>query len=153
MEDCIEDDYNSFDDIFAPRPPAKKNAVQSSTKDGHKSEIQPSHSQKGDHSRDSVRPAKRFLMGVGPDVRESHRQKVNAVAELSGETDTRPWADRYAPCNLDELAVHKRKVQDVRSWLMDAFTGNSRRVCVFSPTFYRLILYPRRAGSSVGSSN
>ena len=137
MEDRIEDDYNSLDDIFTSRVSAKK----LSRPDGRKSsEIQPPP--KGDHSRDSVRPAKRFLIGVGPDdVRKSPRQKANAVtARLSGEPDQRPWTDRYGPCNLDELAVHKRKVQDVQSWLMDAFAGTSRRVCVFSPTFYRLIL-------------
>ncbi|TBU21777.1 P-loop containing nucleoside triphosphate hydrolase protein [Dichomitus squalens] len=37
--------------------------------------------------------------------------------------DTRLWVDRYGPTNEDDLAVHKRKVQDVRHWLTEAF-GN-----------------------------
>lgn len=39
------------------------------------------------------------------------------------ELDARPWADRYAPGSLEELAVHKKKVQDVQSWLDDALRG------------------------------
>ena len=44
--------------------------------------------------------------------------------------DKRPWADRYEPENLEELAVHKKKVMDVRAWLLDAFSHPSRRVCI-----------------------
>lgn len=41
--------------------------------------------------------------------------------------DTRPWAERFAPVNLDELAVHKKKVTDVRGWLDAVIKGQLRQ--------------------------
>lgn len=41
--------------------------------------------------------------------------------------DLRPWADRFPPLNLNELAVHKRKVQDVRDWLQGVMAGKIRK--------------------------
>jgi hypothetical protein len=49
--------------------------------------------------------------------------------------DDRLWADKYEPQSLGDLAVHKRKVEDVRRWLVEAFSeqGRSeRRVCSLS---------------------
>ncbi|KAL5347496.1 RFC checkpoint protein Rad17 [Pseudogymnoascus australis] len=42
------------------------------------------------------------------------------------EENSRPWADRFAPTDLEELAVHKKKVSDVRGWL-DAVMGGKLR--------------------------
>ncbi len=36
------------------------------------------------------------------------------------------WVDKYAPQSLQDLAVHKRKVDDVRRWLEEAFSGKGR---------------------------
>jgi cell cycle checkpoint protein len=41
----------------------------------------------------------------------------------------RPWADRYGPANLEELAVHKKKVADVHKWLGEVLNGRDPRVC------------------------
>lgn len=41
--------------------------------------------------------------------------------------DSRPWTDRFGPSNLDELAVHKKKVQDVRTWLESVISGRDRQ--------------------------
>ncbi|KAF2201442.1 Rad17-domain-containing protein [Delitschia confertaspora ATCC 74209] len=41
--------------------------------------------------------------------------------------DERPWNEKYGPSSLDELAVHKRKVSDVRNWLCDVFSGQARK--------------------------
>ncbi|CAJ2513824.1 Uu.00g019430.m01.CDS01 [Anthostomella pinea] len=41
--------------------------------------------------------------------------------------DQRPWSERFGPINLDELAVHKRKVADVRRWLEDVMAGRLRQ--------------------------
>lgn len=41
--------------------------------------------------------------------------------------DQRPWTEKYQPKDMDELAVHKRKVQDVRSWLDSVTTGRDRK--------------------------
>lgn len=44
--------------------------------------------------------------------------------------DKRPWTEQFAPIDLTELAVHKRKVADVRSWLEMAFRGRRQKVLV-----------------------
>ncbi|KAL8703505.1 MAG: hypothetical protein Q9201_003315 [Fulgogasparrea decipioides] len=41
--------------------------------------------------------------------------------------DTRPWGDRYGPVSIEELAVHKKKVADVRDWLQSVFEGRSKK--------------------------
>ncbi|KAF1912367.1 Rad17 cell cycle checkpoint protein-domain-containing protein [Ampelomyces quisqualis] len=52
--------------------------------------------------------------------------------------DRRPWTDKYGPASLQELAVHKKKVADVRAWLADVFSGRGRQ---------RLLLLKGPAGS------
>ncbi len=41
----------------------------------------------------------------------------------------RPWVDKYAPTLLDEIAVHPKKVDDVRQWILNTFAGRSHKVC------------------------
>ena len=48
-------------------------------------------------------------------------------AVVKQEDDMRPWAERFAPVNLDELAVHKKKVSDVREWLEKVMGGRCRQ--------------------------
>ncbi|TPX15613.1 uncharacterized protein E0L32_004311 [Thyridium curvatum] len=43
------------------------------------------------------------------------------------DEDLRPWSERFGPANLDELAVHKKKVADVRKWLEDVMGGRMRQ--------------------------
>ncbi|KZT02770.1 P-loop containing nucleoside triphosphate hydrolase protein [Laetiporus sulphureus 93-53] len=46
------------------------------------------------------------------------------VASVRGpDSDDRLWVDRYEPATKEDLAVHQRKVQDVRQWLLEAFDG------------------------------
>lgn len=52
--------------------------------------------------------------------------------------DRRPWTDKYGPVTLEELAVHKKRVADVRTWLADVFSGKARK---------RLLLLKGPAGS------
>jgi cell cycle checkpoint protein len=52
--------------------------------------------------------------------------------------DRRPWTEKYGPISLEELAVHKKKVADVRTWLTDVLSGRSRK---------RLLLLKGPAGS------
>jgi hypothetical protein len=63
-------------------------------------------------------------------------QPVNRLLEAdSFLQDDRLWADKYEPQSLGDLAVHKRKVDDVRRWLVKAYSeqGRSeRRVCSLS---------------------
>ncbi|KJR81732.1 cell cycle checkpoint protein [Sporothrix schenckii 1099-18] len=48
-------------------------------------------------------------------------------AAAANDDDLRPWSERFAPTNLDELAVHKKKVTDVRRWLDDVMHGHLRQ--------------------------
>ncbi|KAF7567197.1 cell cycle checkpoint protein RAD17 [Pyrenophora tritici-repentis] len=59
-------------------------------------------------------------------------------AQQQEVVDRRPWTEKYGPESLDELAVHKRKVADVRTWLSDVFNGKARK---------RLLLLKGPAGS------
>lgn len=44
--------------------------------------------------------------------------------------DKRPWTEQFGPTDLSELAVHKRKVADVRTWLETTFRGRRQKVLV-----------------------
>ena len=63
--------------------------------------------------------------------RERKRQNLvslsNACKDVHGaymrSADNRMWVDIYEPQNEGELAVHVRKVEDVRRWLNEAFEG------------------------------
>ncbi|KAK5628117.1 hypothetical protein RRF57_003832 [Xylaria bambusicola] len=43
------------------------------------------------------------------------------------DNEQRPWSERFGPTNLNELAVHKKKVADVRKWLEDVMAGRMRQ--------------------------
>ncbi|PHH89155.1 hypothetical protein CDD83_6587 [Cordyceps sp. RAO-2017] len=45
----------------------------------------------------------------------------------AADDDLRPWSERFGPRNLEELAVHKKKVADVRRWLEDVISGRMRQ--------------------------
>lgn len=55
------------------------------------------------------------------------KPSISAVTRPKVEEDLRPWAERFAPQNLEELAVHTRKVADVRGWLETVMAGKSRQ--------------------------
>lgn len=54
-----------------------------------------------------------------------HRRSIDRFAvRLTGcRTDDRMWVDIYEPGTEADLAVHVRKVEDVRRWLQEAFEG------------------------------
>lgn len=54
--------------------------------------------------------------------------RVPSSSVLNG--DKRPWRDQFPPKDLTELAVHKRKVGDVRQWLEMTLNGQRQRVLV-----------------------
>jgi cell cycle checkpoint protein len=59
------------------------------------------------------------------------RKDVQLTNISLAEETQRPWSDRYCPTNLEELAVHKKKVADVQRWLADVLSGlDDRRLLV-----------------------
>ncbi|KAK4170392.1 cell cycle checkpoint protein RAD17 [Cladorrhinum sp. PSN259] len=58
---------------------------------------------------------------------QTQQQPQSEKVAMADENDSRPWSERFAPVDLDELAVHKRKVADVRRWLDDVYVGRLRQ--------------------------
>ncbi|KAI0327719.1 Rad17-domain-containing protein [Cubamyces sp. BRFM 1775] len=58
------------------------------------------------------------------DIKSKGKEKQTVPID-TGETvdDGSLWVDRYEPIHEEDLAVHKRKVQDVRQWLLEAYEG------------------------------
>ncbi|MCJ1229404.1 Cell cycle checkpoint protein rad17 [Toensbergia leucococca] len=63
-----------------------------------------------------MRPGKTYGEGI-----------VTQKDVASGDADLRSWAEKYAPIGLEELAVHKKKVADVRNWLETIFNGQMHK--------------------------
>ncbi|TVY55860.1 Cell cycle checkpoint protein RAD17 [Lachnellula cervina] len=91
-------------------------------------------------ARKRARGVEAFKAGDGnaPSMSQKFLKKPNPPAEVKNEDDLRPWAERFGPVNLDELAVHKKKVLDVRGWLEDVINGRMRQ---------RLLLLKGQAGT------
>ncbi|KAK5946806.1 RFC checkpoint protein Rad17 [Knufia obscura] len=69
--------------------------------------------------------SQKFRKPVLPEKAATDTSHEFHKSETEGEVA--PWSDRYGPTNLDELAVHKKKVQDVQKWLDDAIVGRNRQ--------------------------
>ena len=129
-DDLIEDD-DSFDELFT------RHFIEGqgeSDANGRKSQgdIAPPVKSKPARKHTST---KRFLMPGSPEGGNRSKNSPVTAAAGSGDDDKRPWAQKYGPLDLSELAVHKKKVSDVQNWLLEVFAGKSARVCLyyFSP--------------------
>ncbi|KAE8449205.1 hypothetical protein EG329_008372 [Mollisiaceae sp. DMI_Dod_QoI] len=80
-------------------------------------------------ARKRARATNVFTVGDGdiPSASQRFVKPAKPVVGAENTEDTRPWADRFAPVNLDELAVHKKKVSDVRTWLENVLNGRMRQ--------------------------
>lgn len=128
--DIIEDDYDSYDEIFTQHLAVGGKTVtqiDSPIAHGPSKTRRPAPKKTAAPTRSKSHISKRFVMPPEP-KNGDHRQ---SPAPASLEVDGRPWAQRYGPSNLDEIAVHKRKVSDVQRWLEDAFAGRRKEVSVF----------------------
>ncbi|EIW78507.1 hypothetical protein CONPUDRAFT_167507 [Coniophora puteana RWD-64-598 SS2] len=84
------------------------------------------------HDSDSATESEEDMGAVA--VEKGKRPAAAAAAASSGsrkevrgyedeEEDDQLWVDKYQPTCEADLAVHKRKVEDVRRWLEEAFEG------------------------------
>jgi cell cycle checkpoint protein len=91
-------------------------------------------------ARKRARGTEPFKSGDGnpPSMSQKFFKKPSIPVQIKNEDDLRPWAERFAPVNLEELAVHKKKVSDVRTWLEDVINGRMRQ---------RLLLLKGAAGT------
>ncbi|TNN28193.1 Cell cycle checkpoint protein RAD17 [Liparis tanakae] len=73
----------------------------------------PSSRRRGSQASCSKAEPKRSRRRAGePDPRAAHLPKDSAP----GDQDE-PWVDRYSPRSQAELAVHKKKIEEVENWL------------------------------------
>ncbi|EMD36255.1 hypothetical protein CERSUDRAFT_52549 [Gelatoporia subvermispora B] len=47
------------------------------------------------------------------------------MSEIATAADDQLWVDKYEPTSEEDLAVHKKKVQGVRQWLLESLEGGS----------------------------
>ncbi|OTA58423.1 Rad17-domain-containing protein [Hypoxylon sp. EC38] len=84
-------------------------------------------------SRVGLNARKRFRdapqSAIGPAVVSSQKflKPPRPQQDPTAGDEQRPWSERFAPVNLEELAVHKKKVADVRRWLEDVMAGRMRQ--------------------------
>ncbi|KAI0301597.1 Rad17 cell cycle checkpoint protein-domain-containing protein [Multifurca ochricompacta] len=70
-------------------------------------------------------------------ITKDAKGKGKVTRDVHAESsDDRLWVDKYEPRSLEDLAVHKRKVDDVRRWLAEAFSeiglSKHRRLLILS---------------------
>ncbi|KAF1839977.1 cell cycle checkpoint protein RAD17 [Cucurbitaria berberidis CBS 394.84] len=118
----VDDIFDSSDDDHTPKPtaalPLRKN-------------VKPVTAAENDHVAKSRQQFLRTTSGARSTPPASQPAREDTV-------DRRPWTERYGPLSLEELAVHKKKVADIRTWLTDVFGGRERK---------RLLLLKGPAGS------
>lgn len=119
----FDDILDSEDDDPVQQPKSTALAVRKRVRDTHVAEDQT-----------QSRGSKKFLR-TGTGARGT--PPISQVTR-SADVDTRPWNERFGPVSLDELAVHKKKVDAVRTWISDVLDGKARK---------RLLLIKGPAGS------
>jgi len=86
----------------------------------------------------SSRPASKqasvvFAPSQSDTSRPSHAAAFAGVKPVRHEVDSRsvtnaPWAEAFPPASIAELAVHKKKTAEVKSWLEQTFSKANDRV-------------------------
>jgi len=116
LDDIISDPISEDDELTL-----NKTAVGSSIvgKTAHKRFKESSQSGNGPSSS-------MFNPAAGQKFLKQQRSSVGGSTVVC-DNDSRPWSERFGPVNLEELAVHKKKVADVRKWLDDVLAGRLRQ--------------------------
>ncbi|KAH7329082.1 Rad17 cell cycle checkpoint protein-domain-containing protein [Stachybotrys elegans] len=86
----------------------------------------------GEHSRNRKKDGAHVAFAEAPSASQKFlrppRPSSNPkTGSRTLDDDLRPWSERFGPRNLEELAVHKKKVADVRRWLEDVTEGRLRQ--------------------------
>jgi cell cycle checkpoint protein len=117
LHDEIEDDSLDEALLKLPDPPVDHKAVLDRRK---KPELQSDRNDVVPRPESFPKPSQKFIKPPPPRTRSN------------GAVSSKPWTDEYAPVDLTELVVHKKKVMDVQTWLGDYFAGRERSVCTLS---------------------
>ncbi|KJZ73583.1 hypothetical protein HIM_07139 [Hirsutella minnesotensis 3608] len=81
----------------------------------------------GQHAKKRVRKGAEVASAEAPSATQRFLKPPRPAGPVAQDDDQRPWSERFGPRNLDELAVHKKKVADVRRWLEDVMAGRLRQ--------------------------
>ncbi|KAM4059759.1 rad17 cell cycle checkpoint protein [Hirsutella rhossiliensis] len=81
----------------------------------------------GQHVKKRLRKGAEVASAEAPNASQRFLRPPKAPGLVVNDDDLRPWSERFGPRNLDELAVHKKKVADVRRWLEDVIAGQMRQ--------------------------
>lgn len=124
--DAIEDDDDSLDDAFSQLAEGQGDVKFQLDRRKDKATL----TTNGHQTFRTALPAstQKFVKPPIPNTKKNDI-KVEMDEDGSGLYLHRPWADRYGPANLEELAVHKKKVADVQKWLGEVLNGRDSRVC------------------------
>ncbi|KAL9585650.1 MAG: hypothetical protein Q9212_001387 [Teloschistes hypoglaucus] len=116
-EDFIEDD--SFDEELRKLSDHRKTIK---IPDGRDGALPQSQTDKNDSKRlpGGSQVFRKLTNGA---VKVDKDKKIPAPLSI----DTRPWADRFGPTSVEELAVHKRKVADVKEWVQGVLEGRLKK--------------------------
>ncbi|KAJ5622799.1 hypothetical protein N7490_011404 [Penicillium lividum] len=106
--DEIDDDYDSYDEIFTKHIASQTSSFNPKSSFSSTGQIQGASKSKA--TRLTNQSTKRFIMPT--DSKDQTQTSRLSNTQLNQKIDHRPWAQRFAPLDLDELAVHKRKVAD-----------------------------------------
>ncbi|KAM0427567.1 hypothetical protein ACHAPT_007528 [Fusarium lateritium] len=90
------------------------------------------------HARKRIRGSSQTALSDAPSASQKFLRPPKPEHVAAADDDLRPWSERFGPKNLEELAVHKKKVSDVRRWLEDVMAGRMRQ---------RLLILKGAAGS------
>ncbi|RMJ10593.1 hypothetical protein CDV36_009756 [Fusarium kuroshium] len=92
----------------------------------------------GQRAKKRIRGSSQTTLSEAPSASQKFLRPPKPEHRPAADDDLRPWSERFGPKNLEELAVHKKKVSDVRRWLEDVMAGRMRQ---------RLLILKGTAGS------
>ncbi|KAI9039738.1 Rad17-domain-containing protein [Aspergillus affinis] len=129
VDEDIIDDYDSCEELFTKHFSGQNIADQKiKSKSSRRRETSNAASIKTrSRSERFTNPSKRFILPPEP------TDSGNIPPFDNCGDGSIPWAQRFQPLNLEELAVHKKKVSDVRHWLEASFMGTDRSVRLAAP--------------------
>ncbi|PKY00192.1 hypothetical protein P168DRAFT_300309 [Aspergillus campestris IBT 28561] len=115
----IEDDYDSFDELFTQHFLDDPVTIQKPSEVQTRSQVPHRPASSKQKHKNPPNSTKRFI--ITPDSISQNQD----TSTSSLESEQLPWAQQYPPLSLDELAVHSKKVSTVQNWLYSAFAGNN----------------------------
>ncbi|CAM1506810.1 Fc.00g064510.m01.CDS01 [Cosmosporella sp. VM-42] len=80
----------------------------------------------GQHAKKRLRDGTQLALADAPSASQRFLRPPKPNNPSTVNDDLRPWSERFGPRNLEELAVHKKKVSDVRKWLEEVMAGRLR---------------------------